>query len=226
MVSRANTEWSISRSQETLRGFVVQRCRVSKGDPITTKPDLSIVPFASRDAWETWLEGQHTASEGLWLKIAKKRSGIETVSYDEAVEVALCYGWIDGQARGFDEDHYLTRFTPRRPRSRWSKVNRKKATDLVKRGKMKAAGLQEVERAKADGRWEAAYDAPRTATVPDDLRRELEKNEKARKFFSELDGRNRYAVLYQVQDAKKPETRARRIAKYVAMLAEQKKPYP
>jgi len=204
----------------------VQRYRVSKGDAITTKSDPPIVPFASRGAWEAWLEGQHTTSGGLWLKIAKKRSGIETVSYDEAVEVALCYGWIDGQVRRFDEDYYLQRFTPRRPRSRWSKVNRKKAKELIKRGKMKAAGLREVERAKADGRWDAAYDAPSTATVPDDLRRELEKNEKAREFFSELDARNRYAILYQIQDAKRPETRARRIAKYAAMLAEQKKPYP
>ena len=128
--------------------------------------------------------------------------------------------------RRFDEDCYLQRFTPRRPRSRWSKVNRKKAIELIKRGKMKAAGLREVERAKADGRWDAAYDAPSTATVPDDLRRELEKNEKAWEVFSELDGRNRYAILYQIQDAKRPETRARRIAKYAAMLAEQKKPYP
>lgn len=199
---------------------------MSKGDAITTKPDLPIVPFASRGAWEAWLEGRRPASDGLWLKIAKKRSGIETVSYDEAVEVTLCYGWIDGQVRRFDENYYLQRFTPRRPRSRWSKVNRKKATELVKRGKMNTAGLREVERAKADGRWDAAYGAPSTATVPDDLRRELEKNEKAREFFSELDARNRYAILYQIQDAKRPETRARRIAKYAAMLAEQEKPYP
>ena len=137
---------------------------------MTTKPDLPIVPFASRDAWEAFLEGQHATSEGLWLKIAKKGSRIESVTYDQAVEVALCYGWIDGQARKFDEDYWLQRFTPRRPRSKWSKVNRQRAMDLVKRGKMKAAGLREVERAKADGRWDAAYDAPSTATVPDDLR--------------------------------------------------------
>jgi uncharacterized protein YdeI (YjbR/CyaY-like superfamily) len=166
-------------------------------------------------------------SEGLWLKIAKKGSGIESVNYDQAVEVALCYGWIDGQVRKFNEDHYLQRFTPRRPRSKWSKVNRKKAMELIERGEMRAAGLREVERAKADGRWDAAYDSPRTATVPEDLLKELEKNEQARKFFYELDGRNRYAILYQIQDAKRPETRARRIAKYVAMLAEQQKPpYP
>jgi uncharacterized protein YdeI (YjbR/CyaY-like superfamily) len=128
--------------------------------------------------------------------------------------------------RKLDEDYYLQRFTPRRPKSKWSKVNRKKAVELIEQGVMKAAGLREVERAKADGRWEAAYDSPSTATVPDDLRRELEKNEKARKYFSELDGRNRYAILYHIQDAKRPETRARRIAKYVTMLAEQEKPYP
>ena len=162
----------------------------------------------------------------VWLKIAKKGSGLETVSYDQALEVALCYGWIDGQVRKFDEYYYLQRFTPRRPRSKWSKINRQKVTELIRRGEMKAAGLREVERAKADGRWDAAYDAPSTATVPEDLSRELQKNEKARKFFSELDGRNRYAILYQIQDAKRPETWARRIAKYVAMLAERKKPYP
>jgi uncharacterized protein YdeI (YjbR/CyaY-like superfamily) len=128
--------------------------------------------------------------------------------------------------RKFDEDYYLQRFTPRRPRSKWSKVNRKKAMKLIERGVMKAAGLREVERAKTDGRWDAAYDSPKTATVPADLLRELEKNEQARKVFYELDGRNRYAILYQIQDAKRPETRARRIAKYVAMLAERKKPYP
>jgi uncharacterized protein YdeI (YjbR/CyaY-like superfamily) len=166
-------------------------------------------------------------SEGLWLKIAKKGSGIESVNYDQAVEVALCYGWIDGQVRKLNEDHYLQRFTPRRPRSKWSKINRKKAMELIERGEMRAAGLREVERAKADGRWDAAYDSPRTATVPEDLLKELEKNEQARKFFYELDSRNRYAILYQIQDAKRPETRARRIAKYVAMLAEQQKPpYP
>jgi len=142
------------------------------------------------------------------------------------VEVALCYGWINGQVRKFDEDYYLQRFTPRRSRSKWSKVNRKKVAELIERGEMKAAGLREVERAKADGWWEAAYDSPRSATVPEDLQRELERNEQARRFFSELDGRNRYAILYQIQDAKRPETRAKRIAKYVAMLAEQKKPYP
>ena len=210
----------------TIRSYAAQRLRSSKGGTITTKPNLPIVPFASRGAWEAWLEEHHATSEGLWLKIAKKGSGLETVTYDQAVEIALCYGWIDGQARKLDEHYYLQRFTPRRPRSKWSKINRQRATELVERGKMKPAGLREVERAKADGRWEAAYDSPSTATVPEDLLRELEKNEKAREFFSKLDGRNRYAILYRIQDAKRPETRTQRIAEYVAMLAEQKKPHP
>ncbi len=193
---------------------------------MTAKPDLPIIAFASSNAWETWLEKHHATANGLWLKIAKKGSGIDTVSYAEALDVALCYGWIDGQKASFDDHLWLQRFTPRRPRSKWSKVNRVKATELIKRGEMKPAGLREVERAKADGRWDAAYDAQSTATVPDDLRREFDKNEVARKYFSTLDSRNRYAILYQIQDAKKPETRARRIEKYVAMLNEQKKIYP
>ena len=184
------------------------------------------MPFASREDWEAFLEERHATSDGLWLKIAKKGSGIDSVTYDQAVEVALCYGWIDGQVRRFDESYYLQRFTPRRPRSKWSKVNREKAIGLMERGEMRAAGLREMERARADGRWDAAYDSPGSATVPEDLLRELEKNEQARKFFSELDGRNRYAILYQIQDARRPETRARRIQKYVAMLAERQKPYP
>jgi uncharacterized protein YdeI (YjbR/CyaY-like superfamily) len=193
---------------------------------VTAKPDLPIIPFASRDAWGAWLEGQHATSDGLWLKLAKKYSGLETVTYDQAVEIALCYGWIDGQVRSLDEDYYLQRFTPRRPRSKWSKINRQKATKLIERGEMKPAGLREVERAKAEGRWDAAYDAPSTATVPEDLKRALGKNEIAREYFATLDRRNRYTILYQIQDAKRPETRARRIAKYVAMLAEREKPYP
>jgi uncharacterized protein YdeI (YjbR/CyaY-like superfamily) len=193
---------------------------------MTVKLDLPIITFASREAWEAWLEEHHTTSSGLWLKIAKKDSGIESVSYAEALEAVLCYGWIDGQKASFDENYWLQRFTPRRARSNWSKINRQKATELIERGEMKPAGLREVERARADGRWDAAYDAQSTATVPDYLRRELEKNEVAREFFATLDSRNRYAILYHIQDAKRPETRARRIQKYVAMLSERKKLYP
>jgi uncharacterized protein YdeI (YjbR/CyaY-like superfamily) len=193
---------------------------------VTTGADLPVIPFASRDAWAAWLEERHVSSDGLWLKFAKKASGLKTVTYAQAVEVALCYGWIDGQMRKFDEDYYLQRFTPRRARSRWSKINRQKATELIEKGEMKPAGLREVEQARADGRWDAAYDAQSTARVPEDLRRELEKSETAREFFETLNSANRYAILYQIQDAKRPETRARRIEKYVAMLSEGKKLYP
>ena len=193
---------------------------------MTAKSDLPILPFASREAWEAWLEEQHTVSQGVWLKLAKKGSGIETVTFAEALDVALCYGWIDSQADKFDGNYWLQRFTPRKPRSKWSQVNREKVAKLIEAGKMNPAGLREVERAKADGRWDAAYEPPSTATVPDDLRAELEKNVAAREFFETLNSTNRYAILHRIQDAKKPETRARRIAKYVAMLAEGKKLYP
>ena len=148
------------------------------------------------------------------------------MTYAEAVEVALAYGWIDGQAARVDDDFWRQRFTPRKPRSRWSKINRDRATALIEKGEMKPAGLREVERAQADGRWEAAYDAPSTATVPDDLQRELDRNERAREFFATLDSANRYAILYRIGDAKKPETRARRIEKFVTMLSEGRKLHP
>ena len=193
---------------------------------MSAKPELPIVPFASREAWEAWLEEEHASSEGLWLKIAKKGSGIESVTFVEALDVALCYGWIDSQRNGFDGRFYLQRFTPRKPRSKWSQVNREKVARLIEAGRMKPAGLREVERAKADGRWDAAYEPQSAATVPDDLRLELERDRGAREFFETLNSTNRYAILHRIQDAKKPETRARRIAKYVAMLAEGKKLYP
>jgi len=200
--------------------------RPSEGVFVTVKPELPIIPFASREAWESWLEEEHAASEGLWLKIAKRGSGIETVTFVEALDVALCYGWIDSQADKVDGNYWLQRFTPRKPRSKWSQVNRGKVARLIEAGRMRPAGLREVERAKADGRWDAAYEPPSTATVPDDLRAELEKNVAAREFFETLNSTNRYAILHRIQDARKPETRARRIAKYVAMLAEGKKLYP
>jgi uncharacterized protein YdeI (YjbR/CyaY-like superfamily) len=193
---------------------------------MSEKPDLPVISFASAEAWEAWLDENHAASDGLRLKLAKKGSGIETVSFAEALGVALCYGWIDSRADGFDERYWLIRFTPRRLRSKWSKRNRAKATKLIEEGRMKPAGLREVERARADGRWDAAYEAQSEVTVPDDLRLELEKNEAAREFFATLDSTNRYAMLHRIQDAKRPETRQRRIAKYVAMLNERQKIYP
>lgn len=190
------------------------------------RPELEILPFESATAWEAWLDANHTSPDGLWIKFAKKGSGIATVTYAEALDVALCYGWIDGQTRKFDDDYYMQRFTPRRKRSKWSKINREKVAKLIEAGRMKPAGLKEIERAKADGRWDAAYDSPSTATVPDDLQRRFDENPEASEFFATLNSTNRYAILYQIQDAKKPETRARRIEKFVAMLTRREKPHP
>lgn len=190
---------------------------------MTAEKSLPTIAFASRGEWEAWIEENHETMDGVWLKLAKKDSGVAGVSYPEAVEVALCYGWIDGLARKFDEDFWLQRYTPRRKRSKWSKINRDKAESLIEKGMMEPAGLREIERAKADGRWDAAYESPSEATVPEDLHRELEKNEAAREFFATLDSANRYAILHRIEDAKKPETRKRRIEKYVAMLAEGEK---
>jgi len=148
------------------------------------------------------------------------------VTHAEALEAALCHGWIDAQRDALDDEWFLQRFTPRRARSRWSKRNRAKAIELIDRGAMRPAGLREVERAKADGRWEAAYDAQSTAVIPDDLQRELDADPRAARFFATLDSRNRYAILYRIQEAKRPETRARRIAKFVAMLGAGEKLYP
>ena len=162
----------------------------------------------------------------MWLKIAKKDATVGTVSYPEALEVAICYGWIDGQKAAYDEDFWLQRFTPRKPTSKWSKINRDKAVELIEKGMMQPAGLREVERAQADGRWEAAYAGQRTAAVPDDLQRELDRHPAARALFASLDSRNRYAILYRIQDAKQPETRRRRIETFVAMLNEGRTIYP
>jgi len=188
--------------------------------------DLLIIPFATREVWEAWLAEHHASSAGLWLKIAKAASRTQSVSYAEALDSALCYGWIDGQKGAFDENFWLQRFTPRKPRSKWSKINRARAEALIETAEMKPAGLREVERAKSDGRWDAAYAGQRTATIPDDLREELDKNEQAREFFSTLGSVNRYAILYRIQDAKKPVTRRRRIATFIAMLNEKKTIYP
>ena len=163
--------------------------------------------------------GHHAESDGVWIKFAKKASGIPTVVYAEAVEVALTYGWIDGQVKRVDDVWYRQRFTPRRARSVWSKINRAKAEALIASGAMEPAGLAEVERAKADGRWERAYDSPTTAAVPDDLRAALDADPAAAKFFSELDGNNRYAILHRIQNAARAETRASRIAKFVEMCS-------
>ena len=175
--------------------------------------------FATARAFETWLCKHHASCDGAWLLIAKAGADRATITYAQAVEIALCHGWIDGQKKGLDDQHWLQRFTPRRARSLWSKVNREKAEALVAAGRMQPGGLAEIERAKADGRWDAAYDGARTSAVPPDLQAALDAQPEARRFFDELDAANRYAVLWRVQTAQRPETRARRIGTLVAMLA-------
>jgi len=182
--------------------------------------------FKSQQAWEAWLTSQPAHSKGLWLKLAKKSSGLASVSKPEAIDTALCHGWIDGQLDSFDDDYWLMRFTPRQSTSKWSEKNRDRALQLVELRRMQPAGLKEIERAKKDGRWSAAYAPQSTAQVPDDLRSALAKNKKAKSFFETLDSTNRYAILYRIHDAKKAETRAARIEKYVAMLIEGKTIHP
>ena len=175
--------------------------------------------FRNAKAFEAWLKKHHASSDGLWLRIAKKGADQPSVSYAEAVEIALCWGWIDGQKKGLDEQHFLQRFTPRRPRSIWSKINVDKVAALIEAGRMQPAGQAQVDAARADGRWAQAYDGARTATVPEDLQAALDANPKARQFFATINASNRYAVTWRVQTAVKPETRAKRIAQLVEMLA-------
>lgn len=189
----------------------------SPATPSADAPDE--VFFANAAGWARWLAKHHASSSGVWLRMAKADSGIPSVNYPQALEQALCYGWIDGQKKSLDAQHWLQRFTPRSPRSIWSKVNRDKALALIDEGRMKPAGLHEVERARADGRWDAAYDSPSKAEVPPDLQAALEARPQALAFFATLDSANRYAVLFRTHNAKKPETRARRIAQFVDMLA-------
>jgi uncharacterized protein YdeI (YjbR/CyaY-like superfamily) len=187
--------------------------------PARPDPAPEVRAFRTTRAWEQWLDCNAGRAEGIWMKIAKRATGIASVTHAEALEVALCFGWIDGQRRALDETHFLQRFTPRRPRSMWSKINREKATALIESGRMRPPGMREVERAQADGRWDAAYAGQRTATVPGELQRALDQNRKAREFFATLDNRNRYAFIWRVQEAKKPETRVRRAEQFVKMLA-------
>ena len=191
-----------------------------------TPDPYPIVSFDNQESWEAWLEGFSAGSKGVWLKIAKMGTGISSVNYAEALESALCYGWIDGQKAALDETYWLQKFTPRGRKSGWSMINREKAEALIAAGRMKAAGLRQVELAKADGRWETAYASRRTMGVPEDLQVELDKHPAARAFFATLDSANRYAVLYRVTTAKKPQTRAARIAKLVEMLERSEKIHP
>jgi uncharacterized protein YdeI (YjbR/CyaY-like superfamily) len=187
---------------------------------------LPVMTFDSTDAWDAWLGAHHADSPGLWLKIAKKGAAGRTISYSEALDVALCHGWIDGQKGRYDDEYWLQRFTPRKPASKWSKINTERVAALTASGRMRPAGLHEVERARADGRWEQAYESQSRVTVPEDLARALAENERARAFFATLDSANRYAILYRIGTAKKPETRAKRIDTFVTMLSEHKKIHP
>jgi uncharacterized protein YdeI (YjbR/CyaY-like superfamily) len=185
---------------------------------VAADDDLPKLPFASAAEWEQWLEANHAESDGVWIKMAKKAAGIESVHYPEVLDSALCFGWIDGRREALDGQYFLQRFTPRRARSRWSRINRDKAERLIADGRMRPAGLAEVQRAQADGRWDAAYDGQKSITIPEDLQRELDARPDAKAFFAELSGQNRYAILYRLHDAKRPETRARRLAQFLAML--------
>lgn len=193
---------------------------MSDGEP---EPEVA---FASAADWHAWLQAEHARSSGIWLRIGKKGAAEPTVTYAEALDSALCFGWIDAQTRGGDESYWLKRFTPRRPGSRWSKINTDKAEALITAGRMEAAGLREVDKAKADGRWDAAYAGQRSICVPADLQAALTACPEAADFFATISSINRYAVLYRISTVKRPETRARKIAQYVKMLAEHQTIHP
>lgn len=188
--------------------------------------DYALKKFATPRAFEQWLSRNHAKAQGIRIQFARKASGIRSITYAQALDVALCYGWIDGQAKSIDADWYSQRFTPRRARSIWSKRNRDIVARLIREGRMQSAGQAEIDRAKADGRWDAAYDSPANAKVPPDLAAALRKSPNAKRFFEALDGQNRYAILYRLATAKRPETRARRLATFVEMLREGRKLHP
>ena len=187
---------------------------------------IPIMSFETQQDWEVWLKENHTETKGIWLKIAKKGALTPSVSYAEALDSALCYGWIDGQKAAFDDKHWLQKFTPRTAKSIWSKVNCGKAEALIAEGRMQPEGLRQVELAKSDGRWERAYESQSKITIPDDFQSELDKNPKAQDFFNTLDSANRYAFLFRIHAAKKPETRSAKIQKFVEMLEQHQKLHP
>jgi uncharacterized protein YdeI (YjbR/CyaY-like superfamily) len=180
--------------------------------------DLPTKPFASKKQWSDWLARQHDKSSGIWLKLAKKGSGIKSVTYEEALDAALCYGWIDGQKKGFDDEYWLQKFTPRGPKSIWSQINTQKVEGLIARGEMKPAGLKAIEAAREDGRWDAAYASQKNITVPEDFQAALDQNTKAKATFEKLKSAERYSFLFRIHNARKPETRARHIQKFIEML--------
>lgn len=185
--------------------------------------EIQVFLFASSQQWNKWLAEHHAKSNGVWLRFFKKDSGEKSITYAEALEEALCYGWIDGQVNKYDDQSYIQKFTPRRPKSIWSKKNTEKAERLIEEGKMKEAGMQQVEWAKADGRWQQAYDSSKNMKVPEDFLQQLLKNKKAKAFFEGLNKANLYAIAWRLQTAKKPETREKRLKEILAMMKEGKK---
>ena len=188
--------------------------------------DLPVILFESPDDWAQWLEQNQATSPGLWVRLAKKGSGITSINYPQALEVALCYGWIDGQKKSYDETSWLQKFTRRGAKSIWSKINREKAQALIESGQMQPAGMAAVEAAQKDGRWNAAYESQSKATVPDDFQAALEASPDAKSFFATLNSANRYAILFRIHQAKKAETRTKRIKQFIEMLERQEKIYP
>jgi uncharacterized protein YdeI (YjbR/CyaY-like superfamily) len=180
--------------------------------------ELPTIPFESKKKWADWLARQHDKSAGVWLKLGKKGTGIPSITYEEALDVALCYGWIDGQKGSFDDKYWLQKFTPRGSKSIWSKINTGKAEKLIASGEMKPAGLKAIELAKRDGRWAAAYESQKIISIPTDFQAALDKNKKAKAFFATLNSANRYSFLFRIQTARKAETRAKRIRQFVEML--------
>ena len=185
--------------------------------------ELPTLPFESKMKWADWLAKQHDKSTGVWLKLGKKGTGIPSVTYEEALDVALCYGWIDGQKGSFDDKYWLQKFTPRGPKSIWSKINTEKVERLISSGDMTPAGLKAIEAAKQDGRWEAAYASQKNISIPEDFQAALNKNKKAKAFFDTLKSAERYSFLFRIQTAKKAERRAKRIQQFVEMLAKNEK---
>lgn len=182
--------------------------------------------FTNQAEWESWLELNGSAVTGVWLRLAKKTADQQAVSYAEAVESALCHGWIDGQKQAESEHYWLQRFTPRTAKSIWSKINKAKAEALISAGRMQAAGMRQIDRAKQDGRWETAYSSASTSTIPEDFQRALDANKKAKAFFATLNSQNRYAILFRIQNSKRAETRAKKITQFIEMLAHGEKLHP
>ena len=195
-----------------------QMSQKGKAEPNRTSSGKEIRRFGKLSDWEAWLVENYRSSPGVWLRLAKKGSGLQSVTYAEALDVALCHGWIDGQKLGESEQCWLQRFSPRSDRSIWSRINREKAQALIVSGRMKPAGHAAIEAAKKNGNWDAAYESPKAATVPPDFQAALDANPPAREFFDSLDRANRYAVLFRIQTAKKPETRVRKIQEFIQML--------